>query len=74
MKLEESVSKYFSKVMTIANKLRVHGEKIEDLTVVEKILRSMTPKFNFVVCSIEESKDLDYFSIDELQYWFMSKS
>ena len=36
----------------------------------------MTPKFNFVVCSIEEYKDLDYFSIDELQgsYWFMSKS
>ena len=27
----------------------------------------MTPKFNFVVCSIEEYKDLDYFSIDEIQ-------
>nr|DAD33588.1 TPA_asm: hypothetical protein HUJ06_012439 [Nelumbo nucifera] len=45
----------------------VHGEKIEDITVVEKILHSMTPKFNYVVCSIEESKDLDKFSIDELQ-------
>ena len=27
----------------------------------------MTPKFNFVVCSIEESKDIDALSIDELQ-------
>lgn len=34
---------------------------------MEKILRSMTPKYNYVVCSIEESKDLDNFSIDELQ-------
>lgn len=27
----------------------------------------MTPKFNYVVCGIEESKDLDELSIDELQ-------
>lgn len=27
----------------------------------------MTPKFNFVVCSIEEANDVDKLSIDELQ-------
>lgn len=27
----------------------------------------MSPKFNFVVCSIEESHDIDFLSIDELQ-------
>ena len=27
----------------------------------------MTPKFNYVVCSIKESKDIDELSIDELQ-------
>ena len=27
----------------------------------------MTPKFNYVVCSIEESKDTSMLSIDELQ-------
>ncbi|KAH7546888.1 hypothetical protein FEM48_Zijuj01G0248600 [Ziziphus jujuba var. spinosa] len=53
--------------MAIANKMRIHGEKLEDVTIVEKILRSMTVKFNFVVCSIEESKDIDTLSIDELQ-------
>ena len=53
--------------MVIFNKLWVHEEIIEDVTVVEKILRSMTPNFNYVVCSIEESKDLDQLSIDELQ-------
>ena len=27
----------------------------------------MTPKFNFVVCSIQEAKDIEELSIDELQ-------
>ena len=67
MKPGESVSDYFSRTMAIINKMRIHGENMEDVTVIEKILLSMTPKFNYVVCSIEESKDLDELSIDELQ-------
>ncbi|XP_049349070.1 uncharacterized protein LOC125813644 [Solanum verrucosum] len=46
---------------------RIHGERLEDVTIVEKIMRSMLPKFNFVICSIEESKNLDTLSLDELQ-------
>jgi len=61
------VSVYFSRTITIANKMWIHGERLEDVTIVEKILRSMFPKFNFVICSIEESKDLDTLSLDELQ-------
>jgi hypothetical protein len=33
---------------------------------VSKNLRSLTSRFNYVVCSIEESNDLDTLSIDEL--------
>ena len=32
----------------------------------------MTPKFNFIVCSIEESKDIDMFSLDELQSFLLA--
>jgi hypothetical protein len=35
--------------------------------IFDKVLRSMTPKFNYVVCSIEESNDATTLSIDELQ-------
>ncbi|KAA8545020.1 hypothetical protein F0562_019763 [Nyssa sinensis] len=63
----ESVSDYFSRTMAIANKMRIHGDKMADVTIIEKILRSMTAKLNYVVCSIEESKDTDSMSIDELQ-------
>ncbi|GLU09096.1 hypothetical protein SLE2022_259720 [Rubroshorea leprosula] len=53
--------------MAIVNKLRTHGDKTQDVTVVEKILRSMTPKYNFVVCAIEEANDLDEMSLEELE-------
>ncbi|KAL6286215.1 hypothetical protein ACE6H2_010605 [Prunus campanulata] len=53
--------------MAIANKMSIHGEKMEDMTIVEKVLRSMTTKFDYVVCSIEESNDVEQLSIDELQ-------
>ncbi|VVA39087.1 PREDICTED: Retrovirus-related Pol poly from transposon [Prunus dulcis] len=67
MKVGESVDEYFGRPLTMANKRRINGEKLEDVVVIEKILRSMTPKFDYVVCSIEESKDLDNLSIDELR-------
>ena len=67
MKSGEGVSDYFSRVMFVANKTRVHGEQMRDVTIVQKILRSLSDKFNYVVCSIEESKDIDLLSIDELQ-------
>ncbi|XP_028063324.1 uncharacterized protein LOC114266596 [Camellia sinensis] len=46
--------------------MRTSGDKMKDITIIEKILRSMTLKFKHVVCSIEESKDLDALSIEEL--------
>lgn len=66
MQPTESVEGYFSRTLTIANKMRTSGEKMEEITVIEKVLRSMTRKFDHVVCSIEESKDLDVLSIEEL--------
>ncbi|XP_060201928.1 uncharacterized protein LOC132630362 [Lycium barbarum] len=67
MKEGEFVTNYCARTMEITNKMRFHGEKIDDVFIVEKILRSLTPKYNYVVCSIEESKDIDALSLDELQ-------
>ena len=67
MKFGEGVSDYFSRVMSVANKMRVHGEQMRDVTIVGKILQSLSDKFNYIVCSIEESKDMNLLSIDELQ-------
>ncbi|XP_038896697.1 uncharacterized protein LOC120084959 [Benincasa hispida] len=67
MKSCEEVTEYFSRVMTVANKMRIYGEDMQDVKVVEKILRSLTEKFNYIVCSIEKSKDIDTLTIYELQ-------
>ena len=53
--------------MTVANKMRVYGEKMEDVKIIKKILRTLTEIFNYIVCCIEESKDIDNLSVDELQ-------
>ncbi|GKV36625.1 hypothetical protein SLEP1_g44733 [Rubroshorea leprosula] len=61
------------KTMAILNKLRTHGDKTQDVTVVEKILRSMTPKYNFVICAIEEANDLMKCHLKNLKVpcWYM---
>jgi hypothetical protein len=52
----ESVNDYFARMLTNANNMSSHGERKEETVIVEKILRSMTSRFNYMVCSIGESK------------------
>ncbi|KAJ9547479.1 hypothetical protein OSB04_020022 [Centaurea solstitialis] len=66
MKEGEKVDSFLGRTLTVVNKMKTNGETMEQSTVVGKILRSLTNKFNYVVCSIEESNDLNNLSIDEL--------
>ena len=54
MKAGEGVSEYFTRIMSTANDMRICGEHMTDIKIVEKLLQSLTDKFSFVVCSIEE--------------------
>nr|KYP60819.1 Retrovirus-related Pol polyprotein from transposon TNT 1-94 [Cajanus cajan] len=63
----ECVNDYISRVMIIANDMRGAGEAMEDGHIVEKILRTLSDKYNYIVCSIEESKDINEMMVDELQ-------
>ena len=53
--------------MIISDKMRSNGEVMLDKKIVENIMHTLTKKFTYVVVSIEESKDTDNMSIDELQ-------
>ena len=63
---EESVQIFLSRVQEVVNQIRAFGDTIEEKTVVAKVLRSLTPKFDHVVAAIEESKDLATYTFDEL--------
>jgi hypothetical protein len=63
----ELVIDCFSRTMKIINKMQIHDNKTEDITIIEKLIRSLTPKFNFIMSSIEKDKNIDELSIDELQ-------
>lgn len=65
MKEGEKVDSFLGRTLTVVNKLKTNGEVMQQSTVVSKVLRSLTTKFNYV-CSIEESNDLSTLSIDEL--------
>ncbi|XP_022003035.1 uncharacterized protein LOC110900455 [Helianthus annuus] len=67
MKDSESIEDYINRMAVIVNQLRLNEERIEEQRIVEKILRSLTRKYELVVVAIEESKDINAISTEELQ-------
>lgn len=67
MRERDSITEYFGRVMVVANDMRNLGEDMPDDKVVEKIFRTLVEKFTYVVCAIEEPKDIKELTVDELQ-------
>ncbi|XP_043717711.1 uncharacterized protein LOC122665624 [Telopea speciosissima] len=63
---EDIVKSFMSKVNEIINAVRSLGEEIKDAVVVKKILRSLPDLYNPKMSAIEESKNLNGLSLDEL--------
>ncbi|XP_076893818.1 uncharacterized protein LOC143545925 [Bidens hawaiensis] len=58
MKEGEAIGDYFGRVIALVSQKRAYGEIFADRVIVEKILRSLTSKFDYVVPSIEINNDL----------------
>ncbi|KAK2415073.1 hypothetical protein QL285_037593 [Trifolium repens] len=66
MKEGEIISNYFSRVLTITNNTKRNGEKYDDVRIMEKVLRLVYPKFEHIVIVIEETKDFEDMTIEQL--------
>lgn len=51
---DESICSFFLRIDEIVNYMKNLGEEIKDTTLVEKILRSLTPNFESKLFFIEE--------------------
>ena len=60
------VSTYITRVQTVANQLKCNGETLMDAKVMDKIFWSLTDDFENVVCVIEESRNMEEMTIDDL--------
>ena len=66
MKDSETVDTFYTRVVGLINQLKYYGEAIDVQRVVEKILRSLPPRFENLVMTLEEHTDMTTFTIDEL--------
>ena len=63
---DESVANYFLRVDEIVNCMKNLGEEIKEAIVVEKVLRSLSPKFESKVSAIEEKENLRILTMSQL--------
>ena len=63
---EERIVSFFLCLDDIVNRMINLGETISDTTIVEKVLRSLTPKFESKVSAIEEKQDLQTLIVVQL--------
>ena len=67
MKASESSFYYFTRVVTVSNELKRNGKVLKEVRIIENIFRSIDSKFDHIVVTIEETKDLNDMTIEQLQ-------
>lgn len=66
MKESDNIDSFFTQAIGLVTQIRSHGEILEERRIVEKLLRCLPSRFHVIVTTIEETKDLSNFSVDEL--------
>ncbi|XP_006582657.1 uncharacterized protein [Glycine max] len=64
---QESIGEFFSRILAITNQMNAYGDKQSDLGIIDKVLRTLTPRFDHIVVAIEQGQNLEEMKIEELQ-------
>nr|XP_004498131.1 uncharacterized protein LOC101502871 [Cicer arietinum] len=68
--IQQSVnSNNFERILkaSTSKEMRTNGESLTEVMIIEKILRTLTQRYDHIVVAIEESKDLDKMKVEDLQ-------
>ena len=63
IKESETIKDYSYRLLSIANKVRLLGSKLNDSRIVEKILVTMPERYEAIVTILENTKDLSKISL-----------
>jgi len=63
----DTIDSFYTHAIGMINHIKSRGETIEDKNVFEKVLRSLPPKFDTLVVTLEERKYLSHLILDEMQ-------
>lgn len=66
MKESETIKEYSDKLISIANQARVLGTDLSDNRLVQKFLVSLPERFEAIIASLENTKDLSQIKLAEL--------
>ena len=72
MKESDNIDSFFTHVIGMVTQIRSHGDTLEQRKIVEKLLRSLPLRFDVIVTTIEETKNLSKFTLDELHASLMT--
>ncbi|XP_060216931.1 uncharacterized protein LOC132644354 [Lycium barbarum] len=67
MKPTESVKEFFTRVIDIVNDMTTNGETLDQVKVVEKILRPLSIKSHTKKTVLEATKDLSTLTLDDVE-------
>ena len=66
MRHSETIKDYYTRINEVVTQMRAYGETLTDKRVVEKILIKLLEKYDSIVTTIEETKDLTTLSVTDL--------
>ncbi|GAU13417.1 hypothetical protein TSUD_127130 [Trifolium subterraneum] len=63
----ESIAEYFNKITNITNQMKSCGSTVSDGDMVEKVIGTLSSKFDYITVTIMETKDVSTMKLEELQ-------
>lgn len=66
MTKEENIAGYLQRVNDIVKSIRGYGEEVKGEVVVLKVISSMTYKYEYKISTIEEGREIDKLTLNEL--------